>query len=168
VLVGTTWHTVSGEEGEPESPAHKKMKVVESTRLEKLHESVCKKEDTKYHEGDECPKCHKGKLEYFDMKGEEYLACDNQECEFTYSEKIIKKEGESPVDTKTAMKIMDISGDILDKYNHNSGRDLLKHKDEFLAQIKGLKITQKDIDALENNNFHTDIEIIKAAGLVHQ
>ena len=38
----------------------------------------------KHYQYDKCPQCKEGTLETVEMKGEEYLACD--ECDFTHFE----------------------------------------------------------------------------------
>jgi hypothetical protein len=68
-----------------------------------------------------------------------------------------------------ADKIMQIDGQILDKYHHRSSIDLLKHEDEFVQAVKSAGITsisQEDANELEDQNFHTALEILMKKGFL--
>ena len=70
-----------------------------------------------------------------------------------------------------AEKIMQIVGAILDRYNLQSGVDLVKHEDEFLQAVRSAGITsisQEDADELEDQNYHTALEILMRKGFLRK
>jgi hypothetical protein len=70
--------------------------------------------------------------------------------------------------TRNATKVMEVSNQILDEHNSRSGKDLVKYKKEFLDTIKlmGLKLTKEDAIALEDNNYHTELDLLYNAGMI--
>lgn len=65
--------------------------------------------------------------------------------------------------------IMQIDGSILEKYGSRSGRDLEKYKDEFIQAVRAAgisKISKAEADQLEDENYHTALDILTRQGFV--
>ncbi len=79
----------------------------------------------------------------------------------------------SPGPKAIANKIMDISYSIMDKHGDTSGSAMKKPKqrEELLKALQDEGITsisQEVADALENENYHTELEILREEGMIEK
>ncbi len=72
--------------------------------------------------------------------------------------------GEESLKESGASRVMELGDSILTKHKSNTGADLLKEpmRSEFKAAIKPLlpQLTSKDLKELENENYHSEVEIL--------
>jgi hypothetical protein len=91
---------------------------------------------------------------------------------FKYTDSMIKKLKESfkeTLSTPIAKKIMNIVSYIGNKHHLTNGLELKNYKTEFLDELKKVsinKISYRDMEALEDNNFHTAVDILDGKNMI--
>lgn len=66
-------------------------------------------------------------------------------------------------------RLMDIDTQIWNRHGYQTGRDIEKNKDTYLAEVKkeiSEKVYQETIDELEDNNYHSLVEALTTLKLI--